>query len=203
MNPLKSIPTDTQFPAIYHQVCKALKPEDFANMWVVGGVIRSTILNHPVDDLDFVIQGNAIACARHVADKLNADYFTLDTKREVGRVLLRDKARTVIDISRLHSNGIEADMMARDLTINAIAMRCKDHKQVVDPTRGLEHIDKKEIRMVSEQSFTDDPIRLIRAIRIAVQTDFRIVPNTVVAIRKHVKKLGQVSTERVLSLIHI
>lgn len=197
MNPLKSIPTDIQFPAIYHQVCKALKPEDFANIWVVGGVIRSTILNHPVDDLDFIIQGNALECARHVANKLNADYFTLDAKRGVGRVLLRDEARTVIDISALHPNGIEADMLARDFTINAIAMRCQNLEQIIDPTRGLEHILKKQIRMVSEQSFTDDPIRLIRAIRIAVQTDFIIKPNTRTAIRKHVGKLGQVSTERV------
>jgi len=164
---------------------------------VVGGVIRSTILNHPVDDLDFIIQGNALACARHVADKLNADYFTLDAKRGVGRVLLRDQARTVIDISRLHSNGIEADMLARDFTINAMAIRCQNPKQIVDPTRGLEHIHKKQICMVSEHSFADDPIRLIRAIRIAVQTDFIIKRNTRTAIRKHVKKLSQVSTERV------
>jgi tRNA nucleotidyltransferase/poly(A) polymerase len=164
---------------------------------VVGGVIRSTILNHPVDDLDFVIKGNALACARHVADKLNADYFTLDAKRGVGRVLLRDKARTVIDISRLHSNGIEADMLARDFTINAIAMRCQNPKEIVDPTKGLQHIRKKQIHMISEHSFVDDPIRLIRAIRIAVQTDFIIRPKTVIAIRKHVAKLGEVSTERV------
>ncbi|MEE3228255.1 MAG: hypothetical protein VX237_04055, partial [Chloroflexota bacterium] len=197
MNPLKSIPTDIQFPEIYHLVCKGLTKEDFANIWVVGGVIRSTILNHPVDDLDFIIQGNALACARHVADKLNADYFTLDAKRGVGRVLLRDQARTVIDISRLHSNGIEADMLARDFTINAMAIRCQNPKQIVDPTRGLEHIHKKQIRMVSEHSFADDPIRLIRAIRIAVQTDFVIKRNTRTAIRKHVEKLSQVSTERV------
>ena len=104
MNPLKSIPTDIQFPDIYHQICKALTEEDFANIWVVGGIIRSTILNHTVDDLDFIIQGNALACARRIANKLNADYFTLDAKRGVGRILLRDQARTAIDISRLHSN---------------------------------------------------------------------------------------------------
>ena len=197
MNPLKSIPTDIQFPDIYHQICKALTEEDFANIWVVGGIIRSTILNHTVDDLDFIIQGNALACARRIANKLNADYFTLDAKRGVGRILLRDQARTAIDISRLHSNGIEADMLARDFTINAIAMRCQNPKQIVDPTRGLEHIHNKQIRMVSEHSFVDDPIRLIRAIRIAVQTDFVIRPNTARAIRKHVAKLGEVSTERV------
>ena len=115
----------------------------------------------------------------------------------MGRILLRDQARTAIDISRLHSNGIEADMLARDFTINAIAMRCQNPKQIVDPTRGLEHIHNKQIRMVSEHSFVDDPIRLIRAIRIAVQTDFVIRPNTARAIRKHVAKLGEVSTERV------
>ena len=197
MNPRTSIPTDIQFPEIYHQVCKVLTKEDFANIWVVGGFIRSTILNHPVDDLDFIIQGNALACARHVADKLNADYFTLDAKRGVGRVLLRDEARTVIDISRLHPNGIEADMLARDFTINAIAMRCQNLEQIIDPTRGLEHIYKKQLCMVSEHSFADDPIRLIRAIRIAVQTDFIIKRNTRTAIRKHVEKLSQVSTERV------
>ena len=197
MSQLKSIPTDIQLPDIYHQVCKALKKDDFANIWLVGGAIRSTILNNPVDDLDFVIQGNALACARHLADKLNADYFTLDAKRGVGRVLLKDKASTVIDISRIHSNGIKADMMARDFTINAIAMRCKDLKQIMDPTRGLEHILSKQIHMVSDQSFADDPIRLIRAIRIAVQTNFQITPNTIISIRKHVSKLSQVSTERV------
>ena len=68
MSQLKSIPTDIQLPDIYHRVCKALKKDDFANIWLVGGAIRSTILNNPVADLDFVIQGNALACARHLAD---------------------------------------------------------------------------------------------------------------------------------------
>ena len=197
MNSLKSIPTDIRLPDIYHQVSKNFKKDDFANIWLVGGAIRATILNNPVVDLDFVIQGNAIACARYLADELNADYFTLDAKRGVGRVLLRNEARTVIDISCLHHNGIESDMLSRDFTINAIAMRCQSPKQIIDPTGGLDDILRKEIRMVSEQSFTDDPIRLIRAIRIAVQTGFAIKRNTRTAIRKHVERLGQVSTERV------
>ena len=50
MSQLKSIPTDIQLPDIYHRVCKALKKDDFANIWLVGGAIRSTILNNPVDD---------------------------------------------------------------------------------------------------------------------------------------------------------
>jgi len=76
-------------------------------------------------------------------------------------------------------------------------MRCRDPQELVDPTGGIGHIHKNIIRMISERSFPDDPIRLIRAIRIAVQTGFKIEPSTTIAIRKHVAKLGQVSTERV------
>lgn len=188
---------DIQFPEVYHQVSKAFTDKDFDQAWLVGGAIRAMILNQPVDDLDFVVQGNALSCARTVADNLGADYFTLDKKRGVGRILLRDNARTVIDIACLHSDGIEADMLARDFTINAIAMRCSNPQELVDPTGGIGHIHGSVLRMISERSFPDDPIRLIRAIRIAVQTGFKIESNTTVAIRKHVPKLEQVSTERV------
>jgi tRNA nucleotidyltransferase/poly(A) polymerase len=193
----QSIPKDIQFPQVYHQICKALPEEFFNQAWLVGGAIRSIMLNQPLDDLDFIVQDNAILCARTVADRLGADYFTLDDKRGVGRILLRDNARTAVDISCMHSDGIEADMLNRDFTINAIAMRCYNPQELVDPTEGLKHIRQKKIRMVSKNSFSDDPIRLIRAIRIAVQTDFIIEPNTSIAIRKHIAKLQQVSTERI------
>ena len=197
MCPSQLIPKDIQFPEVYHQICKAFPEEYFGQAWLVGGAIRSTLLNQPLDDLDFIIQDNALLCARTVADKLGADYFTLDDKRGVGRILLRDNARTVIDISCMHSDGVEADMLNRDFTINAIAMRCCNPQELVDPTEGLKHIHKKKIRMISKKSFSDDPIRLIRAIRIAVQTDFIIERNTSIEIRKHVAKLQQVSTERI------
>ena len=197
MNSSKLISKEIQFPEVYQQVCQAFSDKDFDRVWLVGGAIRAMLLNQPVDDLDFVIQGNALSCARSVADNLGGDYFTLDDKRGVGRVLLRDNARTVVDISCLHSDGMDADMLARDFTINGIAMRCRDPQELVDPTGGIGHIHKNIIRMISEKSFPDDPIRLIRAIRIAVQTGFKIEPSTTIAIRKHVAKLGQVSTERV------
>ena len=197
MSSSRLIPLDIQFPEVYHQVCKAFSDKDFTQVWLVGGAIRSMLLNQPVDDLDFVIQGNALSCARTVADNLGADYFTLDEKRGVGRVLLRDNPRTVIDVSRLHSDGIEADMLARDFTINAIAIRCSNPQDLVDPTGGIGHVHGKILHMISERSFPDDPIRLIRAIRIAVQNGFKIEFSTTIAIRKYIPKLAHVSTERV------
>jgi len=186
---------ELNFPPIFYDIRNILINEN--EVFLVGGAVRDVFLRLPFHDLDFAVKKNAIKTARRVADKLDADFYPLDVERDTGRVLIigEDGNRQVIDFSGYRGDDLEADLKARDFTINAMAIDLKD-LSLQDPTEGLIDLRNKCLRTCSDSSFQDDPIRIYRAIRLAAALGFRILPETRQSMKAAVNQLSNVSSER-------
>ena len=172
--------------------------------YLVGGVIRDALLNRRSYDLDFVTPGDALKIARHIADRLDAAYFPLDKNRKVARLILKPEKYTEIDgnnVGRIDFSSFQGvdllnDLKGRDFTMNAIAAEVHQLDQLIDPLGGAIDLVTKRLRACSETSFLDDPVRILRAIRFAVDLELKISPDTLQLIRQASQKLPEVSNER-------
>jgi tRNA nucleotidyltransferase/poly(A) polymerase len=167
-------------------------------IYLVGGAARDMLRNRASHDLDFALPSNGISVARRVANALHADFMTLDDERDTGRVIVteEDGSRTYLDFATYRGGiTLEADLRARDFTINALAYDI--HKNtIIDPLNGGSDLRAKLIRACSPTSFTDDPIRILRAVRQAAAFEFKIDLATRKAMREAVSLLPRISPER-------
>jgi tRNA nucleotidyltransferase/poly(A) polymerase len=168
-------------------------------VWLVGGAVRDHLLGLPSQDLDFAVDGEARRLARRVADRLRADYFDLDPARDAGRVLYgaSDGTRWTLDFSRLRAGQIEADLISRDFTVNALAVDLRHPQQWIDPTGGADDLRARRLRACSDRSIRDDPVRALRAVRLALGLSLKLDPETITLVRGAKGALGTVSAERV------
>ncbi len=167
-------------------------------IYLVGGAVRDMLRNRLSHDLDFALPANGISLARRVANTLEADFMVLDAERDTSRVIVTesDGARTYLDFAA-YRNGetLEADLRARDFTINAIAYDIRAGT-IIDPLNGASDLRAKVIRACSPTALQDDPIRILRAIRQAAAFDFRIELETRKAMKAAAEYLPNVSPER-------
>jgi putative nucleotidyltransferase with HDIG domain len=165
---------------------------------VVGGAMRDLLLGRPVHDWDFVVERDAISLARATADRLGAAFFPLDDERDTGRVVIRTSggARTFLDFALRHGLDWRADLEARDLTVNAIALPL-GAGDVIDLFGGQADLDARLVRAVTERSFRDDPARMMRAVRLAGELNFQVEAQTAEWVRRDAALLSNVSAERV------
>jgi tRNA nucleotidyltransferase/poly(A) polymerase len=145
-------------------------------------------------DLDFAVDGDGLATARRVADTLEAAFYPLDVERGVGRVLAAGSL--TLDFARLRGPDLFADLAGRDFTLNAMALPMDAPDTLVDPLHGAADLRGKLIRACSATALTDDPIRAVRAVRLAAQLGFRLEPATRAAVKATAPALGSVSAER-------
>jgi len=173
-------------------------------IWLVGGWVRDYFLQRESHDLDLVIDGDAIAVGRACADAVDGDVYVLDAERNICRVLYtKDGHRITLDLAALRANGIEADLNARDFSINALAINLHDGK-LVDPTGGLRDLKDGLLEICAPDSFRRDPIRTLRAVRFAVDLDLRWTAATLSGLRSAKGFLSSVSAERIRDeLFHI
>jgi putative nucleotidyltransferase with HDIG domain len=165
--------------------------------WLVGGAVRDTLLRRPTRDYDFVVAGDALAGARSVAGALGGAFYPLDAERGVGRVvLIRDDGRVTLDISSLRGPDLLADLSARDFTLNALAVDLAQLRVLIDPLKGERDLQAKLIRACSPTAIADDPLRAIRAVRLAAELRFRIDKATLAQVRAQAHVLANVSAER-------
>lgn len=166
-------------------------------VWPVGGVVRDALLGRPLHDWDFVVDRDALGLARAVADALDGAYFPLDAERETGRAILAtaEGDSLELDFARLRGERLEDDLRGRDFTVNAMA--CGEGGEIVDPTGGRADLAEGRIRATSETVFRDDPVRLLRAVRLAADLTFEIDPQTADWLRRDAALLGEPSAERV------
>lgn len=166
--------------------------------WLVGGAVRDAVLGRPLVDLDFVVDGDALVMARRVADRLGADYYPLDPQRGTGRVIQQsgEGSRRTLDFSSLRAADIEADLRARDFTINAMAVALDDPERLLDPTGGIQDLKDKTLRACSPRSISDDPVRALRAVRLATEFNLHMEPTTVYQAGEAAATLAAVSPER-------
>ena len=181
--------------------------------FVVGGYVRDLILKKDSKDIDFVTVGSGIELAKKVAANLNvkkvvsyqrfgtAMFRYLDWELEF--VGARKESYDHLSRKPIVENGtLEDDQNRRDFTINTMAIQLSGDKigNLLDPFKGQEDIKKKIIRtpLSPEQTFSDDPLRMMRAIRFASQLDFIVEPETYKGIVTCASRLKIVSMERIL-----
>ena len=164
---------------------------------LVGGAVRDMLLNRVSSDLDFALPSNGISSARKVANKLKADFMVLDDERDTGRVIYthEDGSRTFLDFATYRGSNLEEDLRARDFTINAIAYELHN-ETIIDPLDGTSDLRAKLIRTCSPTSISDDPVRILRAIRQAAKFECKIDLETRKALKQAANLLPNISPER-------
>jgi poly(A) polymerase len=176
--------------AVVKQVCA----ERNIRAWLVGGAVRDLLLGREVHDWDIAVARDAIRLARATADRLKADVYVLDADLDVARVLAGD---TMIDFARLRDADLDRDLAGRDFTINALAIDLGQPDRIIDRFNGQPDLEDGVIRAIDETSFTDDPVRLLRAVRQSASLAMAIDPQTAEWIKLHAALIANASAERV------
>ncbi len=187
-------------------------PEVFA----VGGAVRDRLLDRPVRDIDIACRQAAdIARRLAVSHHPPATVVSFLKKKNVPCFRLTPPRRPddFIDIVEMRGDTIEEDLGRRDFTINALAVPVQSGGKtgirlgpLIDPLNGQKDIAEGLIRVCSEQSFPEDPLRILRAARLGAKLDFAVAPGTKELMRRHAWRLASVASERVrdelLALLH-
>jgi poly(A) polymerase len=148
-------------------------------------------------DLDLVVSDDPAQAARAIARAAAAASFRLSAELGSWRVVARDGSWQ-IDVERLRGGSLEADLRLRDFTINAVAQSL-DGSHTYDPLGGLEDLARRRLRAVAPSAFAEDPLRVLRLVRLAV--NFALVPDTstLAQARSWAAAVGSVSAERVFA----
>lgn len=181
-------------PPLLKKIMEALPAEQ--ELYLVGGAVRDLLLAREFHDLDFAVPAGGIALARKLAHILDADFLVLDDIRDTGRVIVHeDGARFFLDFAVYRGADLTADLCARDFTINALAFNPRA-ETLIDPTGGGKDLRAKTIRACAPTAFSDDPVRVLRAVRQAAAFDFRIDKDTRAWMKPAVSQLPRISPER-------
>ncbi|MGB7565296.1 MAG: CCA tRNA nucleotidyltransferase [Prochlorococcaceae cyanobacterium] len=164
---------------------------------LVGGAVRDGLLGRlgPRPDLDLVVRVEAIALCRSLAERFGGQAVVLDPERSIARLVIRG---WTVDLARQVGANLEEDLRRRDFRINALALPLAIEPSLVDPTGGLGDLRRRQVVAVAEQNLLDDPLRLLRGLRLASQLDFELEERTLNWIRLHHARLMEVAPERVL-----
>lgn len=182
-------------------------------VYVVGGYVRDRLLARPSKDMDVVCVGSGIQLAQQVAARLRP-VPRIAVFQRFGTAMIKHgdleiefvgaRKESYRHDSRkpsIEEGTLEDDQNRRDFTINALAvsLNARDFGQIIDPFHGLKHLEERLIKTPLEpgRTFSDDPLRMMRAIRFSGQLDFDIEPATFEAIRQYRDRIRIVSMERI------
>lgn len=156
------------------------------------------MLGRPVHDLDFALTGDVLKIGRRVANTLGAAYYPLDTEHGTARVILEqpDGRRDVLDFAALRGPDLESDLRLRDFTVDAMAVSVDEPQTLIDPLGGAADLRLGVLRACSPEAFTNDPVRILRAVRLAAAFNWRIQPETRSLMGQAAGFLPRVSAER-------
>ncbi|HEY5285822.1 MAG TPA: HD domain-containing protein [Solirubrobacteraceae bacterium] len=168
--------------------------------WLVGGAVRDRMLGRAAADLDVVLDGDPGEGARAIAQAAKsagapAACFALSEKFGAWRVVAREGTWQV-DVEAMQGDSLEADLRLRDFTVNAIAEPL-DGGEPLDPLGGVVDLRAGRLRMAGADAFSDDPLRVLRLVRVAVELELEPEPEAIAAARVQTPRLEQVSPERV------
>lgn len=183
--------------------------------YVIGGFVRDLLLERPTKDIDIMCVGNGIRLAKDVAVALGqADRVVV--YKNFGTAMIQWKGGTIEFVGArkesyrkdsrkptVATGNLTDDQHRRDFTINTLAI-CLNHDrwgELVDPFQGVEDLQRRIIQtpLTPGKTFSDDPLRMLRAVRFAVQLDMAIAPDTRTAIQQHAKRIDIISQERIIT----
>jgi poly(A) polymerase len=183
--------------------------------YVVGGFVRDLLLARPSKDIDIVCVGSGIGLAKAVAEALGKAESLVVFKNfgtakvqwegwELEFVGARKESYRRDSRNPAVENGtLQDDQCRRDFTINALAICLNNNSwgELVDPFEGVKDLKRRIIRtpLTPAKTFSDDPLRMLRAVRFAVQLAMDITPDTLSAIQQHAERIDIVSQERVIA----
>ena len=164
---------------------------------LVGGAVRDALLGRLAaqPDLDLVVAEEAIALTRRLARRCGGSCVVLDRERSIARLVV---GGWTIDLARRIGASLDEDLARRDFTINAIALPLAGGG-LIDPQGGLRDLAARQLVAIAEANLLDDPLRLLRGIRLASELEFAIDAGTWTLIRRHHARLAAVAGERVLA----
>ncbi len=199
-----------------HPVFKTLSEiaeEEGVEAYVIGGYVRDLLLHRLSKDIDVVVHGSGIALAEKAAERLGGLHVSVF--KNFGTAMFRYKGMEVEFVGArresyradsrkpiVEEGSIDDDQKRRDFTINALAISLNraDYGELIDPFGGVEHLEQRIIRTPLEPglTFSDDPLRMMRAVRFASQLNFRIEENTLRALSEFAFRLPIISMERIM-----
>lgn len=180
--------------------------------YVIGGFVRDIFLKRPSNDIDIVIEGSGIELAQQVGKRLGNRKVSVFKNFGTAQLVANDWGVEFVGARResyrsdsrkpiVEDGTISDDQQRRDFTMNALAISLHPDTfgELVDPFDGLDDIRFRSIRTPQDPdiTFSDDPLRMMRAVRFATQLSFDIEPSTFAAIPRNAKRLSIVSMERI------
>ena len=172
-------------------------------VYLVGGAVRDVLLRRETHDLDVVVQGSASNVARAFADEIGAAYFLMDESFDVARVILEnaDGSHEIVDFARQRGDSMNADLATRDFTINALAADVRlwngDANEMLDPFDGRADLAAQRVRVVSDNVFVNDAVRLLRAARMEAELNFVLDDATEALLKRDAPLIESAPMERV------
>lgn len=198
---------------IFHRVGRCAD-ELGLETYVVGGYVRDLILQRESKDIDFVCVGSGIALATKVAESFE-QHVPLSVFKNFGTAMIKlddwevefvgarkESYRSESRKPLVEDGTLQEDQERRDFTINAMAISVNAHNfgEMIDPFDGMKDLKRKVIKTPTDPNvtFSDDPLRMMRAIRFATQLNFDIDPDTFDSIIKNADRLSIISAERII-----
>lgn len=190
----------------------AVAEQQGTEVYAVGGYVRDLLLNKHVKDIDFVVVGDGVRFARIIKEKLNARDLVVYERFGTAMLNLFDhqlefvgaRSESYAPESRkpkVTAASLETDLLRRDFTVNALAMRLnpQNYGEILDPLNGREDLKRKIIRtpLEPEETFRDDPLRIMRAIRFVTRLKFRLDDAAFSAMSRMRDRLKIISQERI------
>lgn len=180
--------------------------DDAGATWLVGGVVRDALLGRPLLDIDLSTAADPERIARSWASHMGGTAFPLGDEFGCWRVAVPEGAAgdaVQLDVCAHRGDTLASDLAARDFTVNALAVPLTGDATLIDEHGGVDDLGQERVRMVSAAAFDDDPLRMLRAARIAHLLDWDVEPRTVEAIRSRAQHAVEPAGERTFAELRL
>ncbi|MCI5131891.1 MAG: CCA tRNA nucleotidyltransferase, partial [Candidatus Electrothrix sp. EH2] len=197
------------FPVGLLEKLAAVQREFGGEIYLVGGSVRDLVLGRTPGDLDLTVSRKAEQWAERLRVLSGGTFVELGREEDAARIVLRQGLDVDFSSFRAGAQSIAEDLKKRDITVNALAVpvhdlltgHCggqeQDELPIIDPGNGLADLEQQRIRVAGKNSFSDDPLRMLRVFRFAAALDFTVESETLEQIHQQRETLNRVAKERV------